>query len=365
MMILKTEERTIKDNYLLSLLNGEIYMNNLEFQNSLDRIKGLTVAIVYIFEGEQAAGFAHYHIWKGDIISKWLNAIANVGCRPFILDVRTFVEKAFSNTLPHIDFVINLNCGSTDLDPMAIVPSTCAFLGIPCIPCGSFSILAGENKYHSNLLAKECGLLVSPTCEASDPNGIFRPLNWGSSLGVVRGKCPTAQKGIYQKFIKGFDITTPAIFNPLTENFDFLPTIVYVPKNQDINWFFGETAKEEKIGYQRELVYDLCDSLKEKYIELIRIIGVKTFCRIDARIMVSNYNDIDAVLSSPISDRNLYFVEINVMPTINTNNSFGFSYAGFRDSPSQAKLLRLLDSNYPQMDVHTFVLATALLAYYI
>ena len=136
-------------------------MNNLEFQNSLDRIKGLTVAIVYIFEGEQAAGFAHYHIWKGDIISKWLNAIANVGCRPFILDVRTFVEKAFSNTLPHIDFVINLNCGSTDLDPMAIVPSTCAFLGIPCIPCGSFSILAGENKYHSNLLAKECGLLVS------------------------------------------------------------------------------------------------------------------------------------------------------------------------------------------------------------
>lgn len=214
-------------------------MNNLEFQNSLDRIKGLTVAIVYIFEGEQAAGFAHYHIWKGDIISKWLNAIANVGCRPFILDVRTFVEKAFSNTLPHIDFVINLNCGSTDLDPMAIVPSTCAFLGIPCIPCGSFSILAGENKYHSNLLAKECGLLVSPTCEASDPNGIFRPLNWGSSLGVVRGKCPTAQKGIYQKFIKGFDITTPAIFNPLTENFDFLPTIVYVPKNQDINWFFA------------------------------------------------------------------------------------------------------------------------------
>ena len=340
-------------------------MNNLEFQNSLDRIKGLTVAIVYIFEGEQAAGFAHYHIWKGDIISKWLNAIANVGCRPFILDVRTFVEKAFSNTLPHIDFVINLNCGSTDLDPMAIVPSTCAFLGIPCIPCGSFSILAGENKYHSNLLAKECGLLVSPTCEASDPNGIFRPLNWGSSVGVVRGKCPTAQKGIYQKFIKGFDITTPAIFNPLTENFDFLPTIVYVPKNQDINWFFGETAKEEKIGYQRELVYDLCDSLKEKYIELIRIIGVKTFCRIDARIMVSTYNDIDAVLSSPISDRNLYFVEINVMPTINTNNSFGFSYAGFRDSPSQAKLLRLLDSNYPKMDVHTFVLATTLLAYYI
>lgn len=39
-------------------------MNNLEFQNSLDRIKGLTVAIVYIFEGEQAAGFAHYHIWR-------------------------------------------------------------------------------------------------------------------------------------------------------------------------------------------------------------------------------------------------------------------------------------------------------------
>lgn len=86
---------------------------------------------------------------------------------------------------------------------------------------------------------------------------------------------PYRAKRNISKIYKGFDITTPAIFNPLTENFDFLPTIVYVPKNQDINWFFGETAKEEKIGYQRELVYDLCDSLKEKYIELIRIIGVK------------------------------------------------------------------------------------------
>lgn len=95
MMILKTEERTIKDNYLLSLLNGEIYMNNLEFQNSLDRIKGLTVAIVYIFEGEQAAGFAHYHIWKGDIISKWLNAIANVGCQTFYFRCKNICGESF------------------------------------------------------------------------------------------------------------------------------------------------------------------------------------------------------------------------------------------------------------------------------
>jgi len=73
-------------------------------------IIGKTVGVIYTFEGEKAPGFKHYHIWQSDIISKWLLAIQDLKCRPLIFDVRTFVEKAISNQLPHLDFVLNLNC---------------------------------------------------------------------------------------------------------------------------------------------------------------------------------------------------------------------------------------------------------------
>ena len=93
-----------------------------------EKLKGKNVAVVYIFEGETAPGFDHYHVWEGDIIASWLKAIKSLHCLPYILDVRTFVEKGLSGTLPHIDYVINLNCGSKELSPMGLVPSTCAFL---------------------------------------------------------------------------------------------------------------------------------------------------------------------------------------------------------------------------------------------
>ena len=116
-------------------------------------LQGKTIGVVYTYEGEEAPGFKHYHIWESDIISHWLLAIQQLKCRPFILDVRTFIEKAIAETLPKLDFVINLNCGGCELSPMALVPSICAFFHIPCIPCNAVSILTGENKKISNLIA--------------------------------------------------------------------------------------------------------------------------------------------------------------------------------------------------------------------
>ena len=127
--------------------------NNTYYKNQLEELKGKTIAIVYIFEGEDAPGFNHYWVWKSDIISGWLNAVQELECVPFILDVRTFVQKAMNHTLPHIDFVVNLNCGSYDLSSMSLVPSTCSFLSIPCIPCNAAAIILSENKKVSNLLA--------------------------------------------------------------------------------------------------------------------------------------------------------------------------------------------------------------------
>ena len=128
-------------------------MTKEEFKNALHRIQGKTIAVVYIFEGEQGEGFEHYDIWQSDVISEWLYAIQQNHCRPLIMDVRTFILKAMSQTLPEIDFVLNLNNGNKVLSTLGLVPSVCSFLNIPCIPCNTVSIIAGEHKGIANYVA--------------------------------------------------------------------------------------------------------------------------------------------------------------------------------------------------------------------
>ncbi len=84
-------------------------MNINDFQNSIYKIQKKTIALVYIFEDEEAVGYEHYDIWKSDVISEWILAIQEINCKPLILDARTFAEKAFNKSLPQVDAVINLN----------------------------------------------------------------------------------------------------------------------------------------------------------------------------------------------------------------------------------------------------------------
>ena len=110
-------------------------MNTAQYKETLCSIYGKTIAIVYIFEGDEAEGYKHYEIWKSDVISSWMFAVEELHCMPLIMDMRTFVQKAMNNTLPYIDYVINLNNGTLNISVLGVVPSICNFLNIPCIPC--------------------------------------------------------------------------------------------------------------------------------------------------------------------------------------------------------------------------------------
>ena len=35
----------------------------------LHNLIGKTIGVIYTFEGEDAPGFSHYHVWQSDIIS--------------------------------------------------------------------------------------------------------------------------------------------------------------------------------------------------------------------------------------------------------------------------------------------------------
>lgn len=324
-------------------------------------LQGKTIGVVYIFEGEEAPGFEHYHIWQSDIISQWLMAIQEMHCRPLILDVRTFVEKAISGTLPHIDFVLNLNCGSCELSPMALIPSVCSFFHIPCIPCNAVAILAGENKLLSNLIAKAVGIPVPRTLNNDIANGIFRPLNLGSSLGVKRE--PTNEiEGLYQEFIPGYDITTPIVYNPILQKMDFMPTVLYVSENDDVNWYLGEENKDTRKGFIRKTIFNLSKEIQEKYLELVKNLSINTFCRIDARIKCNSTDGINSLLESPLQLKDIYFIEINPMPTVWINNAFSHSFSQIQPEHSLTIYIKQLQNIVKKSTLHNFLLSIAMIA---
>lgn len=338
-------------------------IKNEQYMKLLQSIQGKTIAIVYIFEGEDAPGFRHYHVWKSDVITLWMNAVQSLNCIPLLLDVRTFVEKALNKTMPTIDFVINLNCGSCELSSMSLIPATCAFIGVPCIPCNAVTIVTGENKRLSNLIAGGIGLNVAKELISSDKRGIYRPLNLGSSCGVGRGKIPEeTTDGLYQEFLPGYDITTPIVYNPLKEDFEIFPSIIYLPDSEDLNWYFGEEEKTSGKGYRRCVISSLSEELKKTYLKLVRTMDINTYCRIDARLRCEDISLAHTIRQQPLSLENMYFVEINPMPTIKLDNSFGFCFSSITKKDAFYPCVEMFQKTIGDTSVHSFLLSCAMLA---
>jgi len=331
----------------------------------LYNLQGKTIGVIYSFEGEEASGFKHYHFWESDIISKWLVAIQNLRCRPYILDVRTFVEKSFAGTMPHLDFVLNLNCGGCELSPMALIPSICAFFNVPCIPCDAVSILTGENKLISNLVATATGLPVPRNLSPKEDAGIFRPTNLGSSIGIKRGPLNGDEpKGLYQEFISGYDITTPIVYNPITNKMNLMPTVLYIPDENTPEWYLAESYKETRSGFTRETILSFSKELEEKYLKFIENMSINTYCRIDARIKCTSISELRTILKKPLSLKDIYFVEVNPMPTVWINNALSHSLsqitAGNAVYPYVASIKEILGD----IDIYTFLLSLSMLSIY-
>lgn len=292
----------------------------------LDDLRGKTIGLVYFFEKEEAPGSKHYWVWKSDIISGWLNAIQELECIPYIMDVRTFIQKASYNTLPHIDFIINLNCGNYELSSLSLVPSMCSFLAIPCIPCNALAIVMSENKFISNILASANSISVPEYLSPTDPNGIFRPMNLGSSIGIRIGESDNSD-GLYQRFISGFDITVPIVYNPLVDTLDLLPPLLYYPNSQDPKWIYSfEEKYTESENFIKYPILNIDAKTKDTLLNFAKTFPITTYGRIDGRIKCQNNKLSKEILQKPLLLDDFYFVEINSMPTIELNDSFDMAF---------------------------------------
>lgn len=330
-----------------------------EYYDLIDNIAGKTIAIVYIFEGETAAGFKHYDVWKSRLISCWLNAIQELHCIPYIVDVRTFLLKVSNGTLPPVDYVINMNAGCINLSTLGLIPSVCGFEDLECIPCNTSSIISGENKDIANMIADYCGFKI-PKEMAKNEGGIFRPLNFGSSKGVaLMDRLPSEHiPGIYQEFIPGYDATTPIMYNPISNRMDAMPTVFYSPDQNDVTWFLGEQAKKTSAGFERRILDNVdCDFL-EKCIIMAKKFDIDTYCRIDWRLRSDRLLDHSDIY---LNQDNGYFIEMNPMPTIESGNNFYVSFNNIGKRNAFFDTVSYYKEHVCNPTIHGFILSCSII----
>lgn len=284
------------------------------------QINKKVIAIVYVFENEYAEGYGHFYAWSASNIAIWLNAIEFLGCVPYIIDTRTFLKQASENNLPHIDFVLNMNNGNTNLDAMSLVTSVCSFLNIPCIPSNSTATIVGENKKLSNQIAKSLGINV-PADAIDMQNAIYRPNNLGNSSGVIYGDISSLGTGIKQEFIKGYDITTPVLFDPSRKELSVLPSIIYYNKSKSVDWFLDETSKENRDGYKKSII-KINKHTENLFIKLANYLGVGSYCRIDSRVKCNSPDKLEIILKNGAENDDIFFIEVNSLPTMKNNTAF-------------------------------------------
>lgn len=278
------------------------------------------VAIVYVFKNNDTFGYRHFYNWSGKDIAMWLNAIEFLDCIPYIIDTQSFINLAFNNKLPHIDYVLNLNNGNINLDAMSLVTSVCEYLGIPCIPSSSTATLVGENKNLSNCIANSIGLNV-PNEAKNCKQSIFRPNNLGNSTGIVLGNVNNCHNGIKQEFIQGYDVTVPILYSPSNCNLIALPAILYMDLDNNINWFLNETAKVQRNCYKK-ISLKLSNHINDLLLQFAKNINVNCYCRFDGRVKFNEPVEAEYFENNVINNDDFYFIEINSLPTIKDNTAF-------------------------------------------
>ena len=298
-------------------------MKEKNYLEQLNNIKGKTIGIVYIYEDPESLTRRHYDAWEGDVLSNWIHAVYELRGLPLVMDVETFVTKMANNSLPPLDYVVNLSNGFFDLPSLGLVPSLCSYNSISCIPCSSELLLMGENKPISNLIASNYGFQTPKRLFGETETSITRPYNLGSSKGVYRGRSSQINKSktFIQEFIPGFDTTIPVLYNPLDNDFTVLPAVGYLPSDMNPQWFLGERQKATHSEYKKCTV-SINDSVKKRIIDMIKEIGITTYCRLDFRTKCDSDSKIKVLFNSEITLKDLYFIEINPLPTIKDGINF-------------------------------------------
>ena len=128
-----------------------------------------------------------------------------------------------------------------------------------------------------------------------------------------------------------------------------------------MGWYFGELQKKEKKGYTREIML-MQDKVSGMYLDLVQSFSINTFCRVDARIECEDFRDVKNIIEGQFEIGQLYFIEINSMPTISKNNSFSFSYNAIDERSPFYRCIKSFRNVFLTDNLNAFLLLCSMLS---
>ena len=105
------------------------------------------------------------------------------------------------------------------------------------------------------------------------------------------------------------------------------------------------------------------ENWKEKYLELAKTFGISCYCRIDARFSCTSIYDVQELFNDPIALDNLYFLEINPMPTIKEGINFLTSMNAILENDPIYQCYELYKKQVPNPSHIGFILSCSMYAF--
>lgn len=339
-------------------------------QQVLDAIKQEVWAIVYAYNPPRAPRALWYDRWRYDVINDHVEAVSFLGAEPLIIDIDSFIVSDRLRS-GEIDRVINLNSGATPIQNTGVVPSIAAWYQAGHFPNTADAVMAGERKdLCKSFFSRWFNIPRSidfEDAEAGRVPFIVKPKTMGNSQFVTQtlpSELVTRQERarwlrdmMIEEFIEGYELTVPVVFDAVSDDYLVFQPITYLPEVPDPpSWFMSHEEKmnrfsgiERRIGLLGEDAIDAIRKSSHAY-------GFGDIARFDFRLRTKFLDDNPAELAQ------LWFLEINCMPTLRTDVNFLKAVGAYLATHDDPVIDAVRDANSPDISALAYLLLQSRLA---
>jgi hypothetical protein len=310
-------------------------MKTIPLSETLARLRGKHVAVVYQYVPPDSPAEVWYHVWGLGVMAYYGYGFEALGMPVKYIDVDSFI-RGDRDEARNTHYVLSLVCGNLHISNWSLVPAVAFWRQAIPLPAAADALMASERKDISSLFARRAGLRCPDEYSVGDLTGlkdtlaVAKPRDYGSSKGLLIAP-PAELVGtvatrttpyIFQQFVPGIDVTVASIYDPILERHQVAQAIGYVPKNSDGHWTFDDRAKTQHrqggaLGEVQKVFFDLPKAIEEKIVDLIDRLGGSSLARVDFRVAAIGESDLRAAGPEVYS-----FLEINLCPTISAQSNF-------------------------------------------
>ncbi len=303
-------------------------------EHAIAHLKQETWAIVYSYNPPANSRNLWYDRWRYDIINDYAKAVSLIGVEPLIIDIDRFISMGRGEA-KNLDFVINLNSGATPVSNIGVVQCIASWFQLDSFPNDADTIVVGEKKdicsrFFSSWFStpEQIGAMAGDRVPV---RSIMKPKTLGNSRGVrlieIGQSVPkeySPKNHLLEKFVEGYEVSIPVLFDPTDDQYRIMQPVIYLPKQDNPSqWYFSDIEKfSDRQRYDRRLG-SVSSDLETALKSASEAFGFGDIARFDFRWMTNE------PMGGEIETDDLSFLEINCLPTLSDDVSVLLSTSAF------------------------------------